>query len=337
MNTKRLIIYLGVFVLASAFFVFVLNKYAPRGKAASTPVSVFFEKETIQMTQVSTPVNILLQVDPSKKISGASVQLLYPPTALEVDMARQGTLDATCIANGGLLTTQAKFENDTTKGLITISNVKIDSTDANLPPTTPSGIFCMTTVYFKFKPTTAINQSQLTGTVSFNTDPVACEIVGPNQTYSCTFPTGAGAKVVISGQATPTHSEKDLCALDLRCTWKQFPNSCADKCSSKTSGVVCAEVITDSGECGSNYCWNGSSCQLEGGTTITPPVGSCPKKAQGDCDCNGDIAIADFEMWRKEYLKETVTQKCDFNLDLNLTLSDFNIWRSGYFSNALNF
>jgi hypothetical protein len=68
--------------------------------------------------------------------------------------------------------------------------------------------------------------------------------------------------------------------------------------------------------------------------TISPPA-NCPRKAQGDADCNGSINLADFEIWRQEFTsvgEQPYLGKADFNNDGNTTLADFEIWRRTYTS-----
>ena len=66
-------------------------------------------------------------------------------------------------------------------------------------------------------------------------------------------------------------------------------------------------------------------------TTPAPTSNACLKKVSGDCNCSDNIDIIDFELWRKEYAKESATFVCDFNMDKAINLTDFNIWRVGYF------
>ncbi len=40
--------------------------------------------------------------------------------------------------------------------------------------------------------------------------------------------------------------------------WRTFSNACADKCN---AGDLCAQVITDSCDCGEGMCWNGAACE----------------------------------------------------------------------------
>lgn len=466
MTIKKIIIYGGIFIVATVFFISMLNRVAQRGRAASTPVTIFFEKETVQTQSPATPVNIMFQVEPGKKISGGSVRLLYPAQTLEVDESMAGTMDVSCSSNGGLLKTQAKFENDAASGTVTISNVLLDQADVNLPPQTGSGIFCFGTVYFKFIPVITLEEKPLVATVSFNTDPNTCEIVGPDQEYSCTFPTGAGAKVTISRDAqtvkTPPYfsiasnnvtmkvgetydfmvdlhtgfnnvgfsdtyvtfdpqlvaiekisssqngfssligSKIDASSFSIHneitasASSELVPSLAVVTVKAKATGVGDLTVVCNPGQttdsniiekgtvkdiidctrnqhakivvvdenitpsptvagacktdadcpqiycittpCPVNKCTPNGVCVITQPTvSVSPTGGLCPKKAQGDCNCDGLVAIGDFEMWRKEFLKETSTQKCDFNTDTKLNLSDFNIWRTGYFSEAVNF
>jgi len=69
----------------------------------------------------------------------------------------------------------------------------------------------------------------------------------------------------------------------------------------------------------------------EGGTT-----GGCPRKPEGDADCNGLIQLNDFETWRKEYLGTVGTTDADFDGIGGATLADFQIWRTGYFAQTVS-
>lgn len=82
-------------------------------------------------------------------------------------------------------------------------------------------------------------------------------------------------------------------------------------------------------------------------TAITPttPAG-CAKKTTGDADCNGSVAIADFALWRAEFLggcssttlnaaacggdadSDGSLIDADFNNDGKVTIADFAIWRT---------
>jgi len=62
--------------------------------------------------------------------------------------------------------------------------------------------------------------------------------------------------------------------------------------------------------------------------TITPP--SCVKSL-GDADCKNGINLVDFEIWRKEFTKESATKTADFNNDTKVSLADFEVWRKSYY------
>ena len=55
-------------------------------------------------------------------------------------------------------------------------------------------------------------------------------------------------------------SEEEYC-IAMEGTWREFPNACADTCSSqRESDVMCAQVITESCDCGEGMCWTGTTC-----------------------------------------------------------------------------
>jgi hypothetical protein len=56
----------------------------------------------------------------------------------------------------------------------------------------------------------------------------------------------------------------------------------------------------------------------------------CPRKAEGDADCNGHIDLVDYEIWRKEYFHELNTKTADFNGDGVVDMIDYNIWLAHY-------
>lgn len=60
----------------------------------------------------------------------------------------------------------------------------------------------------------------------------------------------------------------------------------------------------------------------------------CPLKSQGDADCNGQVNLIDFEVWRKEATGSLTTKNANFNfaLDSVVNIVDFEIWRRGFFS-----
>ena len=63
--------------------------------------------------------------------------------------------------------------------------------------------------------------------------------------------------------------------------------------------------------------------------TETPTPGDeCPRKSEGDANCDGQITLLDFDRWRQEYLGELNTTTADFNASSDVTLIDYEIWRS---------
>ncbi|OGK21533.1 hypothetical protein A3C23_04825 [Candidatus Roizmanbacteria bacterium RIFCSPHIGHO2_02_FULL_37_13b] len=196
MSKARLVIIGIVFIFSVAFFLLLLKTTVFKTQAAEDPVYIFFDKDVIktaELTDTQTPgsqpqipVNIYFQTKPENKISAGSVQLKYDPMMLTVLSSTGGQIETTCKNNDQSLITQAKFTNDSTAGVVTISNVLLDNDNTKLPPHLPSGIFCMTTVYFQPKFNPLLSAAKVT-TVSLMTDPASCEVVGPSKTYGCNF------------------------------------------------------------------------------------------------------------------------------------------------------
>lgn len=63
--------------------------------------------------------------------------------------------------------------------------------------------------------------------------------------------------------------------------------------------------------------------------TTTVPPNVCPLKSRGDADCNNKIVLADFFIWRREFLAKTHAQ-ADFNANGVVDISDFFAWRNGF-------
>ncbi len=57
-----------------------------------------------------------------------------------------------------------------------------------------------------------------------------------------------------------------------------------------------------------------------------PPVQNCPKRSQGDCNCDGKIIMSDWEMLRSSIRGEG--QSCDLNADGFINSVDLSIWKN---------
>lgn len=64
--------------------------------------------------------------------------------------------------------------------------------------------------------------------------------------------------------------------------------------------------------------------------TNTPTTVLCPRKSEGDADCNGRIDLVDYEIWRQEYYGTLTTKTADFNGDGVVDMTDFAIWQAHY-------
>lgn len=62
-------------------------------------------------------------------------------------------------------------------------------------------------------------------------------------------------------------------------------------------------------------------------TQTTSPPPTCPRKSEGDANCDDRITLLDFDRWRQEYLDELYGFNADFDSSKSVTLVDFEIWR----------
>lgn len=68
---------------------------------------------------------------------------------------------------------------------------------------------------------------------------------------------------------------------------------------------------------------------LTGGIVPTIPA-TCSTKARGDADCDNEIRLADYDLWRREFYGELTSLYADFNADNRVSLVDFELWRRSY-------
>lgn len=62
----------------------------------------------------------------------------------------------------------------------------------------------------------------------------------------------------------------------------------------------------------------------------TPTTNTCPRKNQGDVNCDNAVNLSDFELWRRQFGGESTETSADFTLDGRVTLADFERWRLSY-------
>ncbi|MDO8497220.1 MAG: FAD-dependent oxidoreductase [bacterium] len=68
------------------------------------------------------------------------------------------------------------------------------------------------------------------------------------------------------------------------------------------------------------------------GLKLNSQTGSCPKKSQGDFNCDGNITLLDFNEWRNQFKGKPPINGvvADTNGDGKATLTDFNAWRTEF-------
>lgn len=57
---------------------------------------------------------------------------------------------------------------------------------------------------------------------------------------------------------------------------------------------------------------------------------TCTTQSKGDANCDGVFDISDFEIFRKEFMRELSTSDADADADGQITVTDFEIWRKSY-------
>lgn len=194
MTKSRLAILFVVFVAASFFFIRLFGGSALRSRATTDPVYVFFDQERIEAERdKAIPVNIMVQSAlpaDQNKLSGGEMELSFDASTLEVVEELGNIADVVCEQNDNKLTEQVQFLVDQANGTVRLSRINPTKDSNELPPTRDSGMFCYTTLYFRFKDQNVLQAS--TGAI-------------PTPTVSSTAAgTGGGAAGTGTGAGTGT-------------------------------------------------------------------------------------------------------------------------------------
>lgn len=166
-------------------------------------------------------------------------------------------------------------------------------------------------------------------------------IIKPKFILSASLPTTVAPTVKPTAPPVPTSA--------LTCVW------CGRNCiSAIPTGTACPDVMPPEG---ARCIAVGSRCKIEWGVApttistlrptraITEVPGQCrvcqagvAGKRNGNANCDGEIGLTDFEVWRKEAFddggiegKTGNSWEADFNCDQKVNLADFEVWRSSYF------
>lgn len=129
-----------------------------------------------------------------------------------------------------------------------------------------------------------------------------------NTTSQKTFDTQATLSVPAPGQCLETGGI--TCAL--------IGSNCTDEVQ-LTATVDGTGVIPESNETNNSF-----------SKSFVKPVPACPKKSQGDANCDNIVNLADLDIYRGEVNGEIKSFRSDFNEDKKLNITDFVIWKYGY-------
>ncbi len=78
---------------------------------------------------------------------------------------------------------------------------------------------------------------------------------------------------------------------------------------------------------------------VAGSPTLTPTIVittiQCPLNPQGDANCDNNVDMIDFEIWRQEFIGQVTTLHADFNNNGQTDLVDYETWRQGFVARLL--
>lgn len=185
-----------------------------------------------------------------------------------------------------------------------------------------------------------------------------CPDILPPEGEECKCAAGSCKGVVTGGGACPTIPPG---CTSHTVTCKVAPCCPVADCTSPTitavptAGISCrwcdGQCLNSEIEksCASEEPPAGKLCVAENGGCVTKEqngsCGSCPAgvplKSDGNADCDNEIGLADFALWKIEYIKNIGGEKrtgwsTDFGCDGKVDLDDFALWKISYIKSLNN-
>lgn len=168
---------------------------------------------------------------------------------------------------------------------------------------------------------------------------------GQSQYFEACCGDGLPNTVVGCRAVDPNSGWRGVCATNVDCS-KPAPSCSASACSKACGGGT--QVVTCTNICGGVVSSTTQSCNTQACVTptliptstpptatiipsVTPTVGSCPRKGQGDADCDGSVNGVDYSIWLNSQCRPGIGQSCnsyqaDFNQDGKIDDDDYQIW-----------
>lgn len=169
--------------------------------------------------------------------------------------------------------------------------------------------------HYFFWPNTMYTWSAFVKTVN-NTNRRTVAVFAPAGTVALSgFAVPNADRVFVGGDVLPTGSSD----------WQKI--SLSFKTTQAGPGYVYA--VVDQTSNGEVYF---DDVSVVSGNDVVQPVGNCPKKSQGDFNCDGNISLLDFNEWRNQFKGKLPTNGvvADTNGDGKATLVEFNVWRTEF-------
>lgn len=170
------------------------------GEASAIPVAFDNTRYSIR-PDGAVELNIFFDAGAASKVSGGDISLSYSPDILQYDDTAADYTSPTCANSypGGNYTfkNRVRVENDAAAGVLRIARVAVSGDDQ-----LASGRFCAGTI--TFKPKSGVTSA--VGTISFDTNALNWEIVGPQATLAPQFDSAnSTATVEISAVNKPSN------------------------------------------------------------------------------------------------------------------------------------
>lgn len=334
------------------------------GTTTGTPkpnVNINFEKASIALGAVGSDLKMNVLFDAgTNMVVGGGITFNYPTNILEFNETKtkdQGAnADATCTGLDQVLYVTA----DATAGSAKVVKITYKP-EAELP----KGNFCFATLFFKVKSlsTTASSAVAFSGDITSVKDwdivtkaGRAAPVLGtsikltsgtttitpvatgtPTSTVTTT-PTATPSTTVTTtptktptttmtpvATASPTVTPSLGCSPPSIYSCQKIKTGTTCQFENKPDGSICKQDGTY-GSCQQGSC----NTAITPFITITP---DCPRKPEGDADCNGIVNLDDFEIFRSEFVKirrgeqDLNNIESDFNDDGFIDIEDFAIFR----------
>lgn len=333
---KKLIVTTAFLLVALGLSVILVGqKQEIRKKAAGNGVILGMSPSTVSAAPNDIITMGITVNTGDKTISGAELHLTYDASKLEAQSITAGNflpvvLTQGQISGGNISITLGSQPTDPKKG----SGILASITFKALVPSTSRIDFASSTQVTAIGETNNVLQSADGAQVTINTPPSTT--VAPSATSIPATSTPAPSVTPVpsltpTSTPTPTSAPTPTLPSPPSPTPTPFHYVCVGQACTAVTGAGVDTCVSNLG------CRSSSPTPTQTATPPSPtitPVASCPKKSQGDANCDGVVDGIDYSIWLSTQCRPSVSQKCadnqaDFNKDGNIDDNDYKIWFAG--------